>query len=1252
MDVKYQRDTARFDFIGLDLNRPLDSVKQGKLPYAKNIRSYLAGRIEPRDGLTDTGQVVVGQSPVHSCRRLNTINDPTNTMWTRVVGTGTHVAYGQGPYTDLDSGYSGDPLALVPWKPLASPVSFMYIGDRSRMRKVSPTGALHQIGLPAPAAAPPVALTNAPSYKNIDTFDATTGWVAAGAAGAPSLISRTPGGASGSTTTISQILYDSGSTGWACVQLLSMVGVGRGELLNFATNAESAYVQDVFGQSASTTIAAIVYDSGTTGDCAIFLTTPVDEIEVNSLVTNSTVSENIRIKAKLVGPTGQSSYRATTVGTFQAGDTMTAIPSMRIYLVNNHAAAENVSNDAVTSAVTAGTGYLTKTISLDLARIATGVAALPDDYIGLGMLVDNPANLSYVKAQLDVDVSDGGAPFSKNFYYREIRPSDLTPNVQNQQALVTTGATILQRQIIDGVPPTDNSPGPFLPGALPDSATAGYSALSGNAATTNSMPASGTLDITNAPVNATITSRQPSASKLLIDDLTTPAAAPNVQSSQLESGQSQWVDVRFHISDLIRVGTDDSRTLRNVVTIQFVIVCTGTVNVSFDSWWIGGGYGPDNLSTTASSYYYRYRARTLSTNVASNWSPATRLSIDAYRQSVTITPPQYAVPSGTTHVTGDFALDIERFGGENPDWHYVGTIANGATPSFADVYDDITVAGQPVILQNDYQPWPILGVPVSGTTGQVAGTSVKDSGTNFNLSWAPGTRIIINNQPYTIYQVQSTSLLELVQNAGSQTGVVWQINEPTILAQPLPCLWEWDGYWLACGDPVNPGRLYYSNPGAETTNPSNFLDMTSPSEPLMNGLQYNVRSYVFSTENFIQVLQTGDPQNPFRHENIPNGKGMFSRWALTREPSPVIAYLTKDGLYMSMGQSPVSITDADLYDLFPNEGNLGMDINGVSAPQITSGNATGLRLTYYDDYLYFDYPTIGATRSTLVLSFDLGAAVRGEAPGGWLYDIFTPNAQFHYGEEGAGVHSLLIGGVDSHLYRYAGNSDNGAAITMEFTTPSKDQGDPRQNKFYGDLMLDSNTGGVSANITPFFNNNATNGVTTSISTASRNQTIVPILASSGWQTARNISMFMTCQVSTAVRPFFFIWEIRYTFESAPLAALSWNISPSTFGMENYKHFGLCKITHVSTADFTITFTVDGVAQTPITIPNSGGIYKQSIFRVPVMKAKLYQVLINTSDNVTTLRLDPRDTFLEVKNWGVDDAYHELRIFSDYADIQG
>lgn len=1240
-DTKYSRDPSRFDFTGLDLNRPLDSVKAGKLPYAKNIRSFQAGRIEPRDGLTLIGEVVPVQSPVHSCRRLN---DPANATYTRVLGTGTHVAYGQAAFTDLDSGYSGDPLALVPWRPSASPTTFMYIGDRSRMRKVGVTGALHTIGLAAPAVAPDVALTAVPKYSVIDAFDATAPWVAAGTAGAAGLLSRTPGGASGSTTTIAQILYDSGTTGWACVQLTSMVGVGRGEILNFATNPEpapGAVVQDVFSGKAgtTTTILSVIYDSGVAGPCSIALMAPVDPIDVDGLIRNSTLNENIRVRSVLASPDGNFSIRASTVGTFAATNTMQVLPSLRIYLVNTHAAAENVSNDAVTTAVTVGTGTLTKTgLTLDLSTLSTTVPTQRDDYMAIGLRVDHPELLTEIKVQLDVDATVASQDFAHNYYTHSIRPSDLTNAIMNLQPTINVVPTIIQRNILDA-------------------GTSGGASVAGAEAAAGVPNQPGFFAAPNPGLGVPLDTSRTGGGHLLVDDLTTPSDSENVSSQQLESGVSQWVDVRFRIADLIRVGTDDTRTLQNVVAIQILVIATGTVNVAMDSWWIGGGYGPDTLDTTATSYYYRHRARVLSTNVASNWSPGTRSSINAYRQSVTIQPAQYAVPAGTSHVLTDFVLDIERFGGQLADWHYLGTTANVASPSFADIYGDDIVGGQPIIPMNDYQPWPVIGLPVSGVTGSVAGTTVNDAATSFNLAWAPGTKIIINNQPYILYRVISTSRLELVGSAGSQSAVAWQINEPTTLAQPLPCLWEWDGNFFACGDLVNPGRLYYSNAKSETTNPNNYLDMTSPSEPLMNGLEYNTRSYVFSSENFIQILKTGNvqfniPENPgipFRHENIPSGKGMFSRWGMTRESGPVICFLARDGVNLTTGGPPIALTDADLYNLFPNEGNPGVSVNGVLAPDISNAVAAHLRLAYYDEYLYFDYPVIdtaGEQHATLILVFDMGAAVRGEAPGGWIWDIYNPNVRFHYGEEGAGVHSLLVGTSDGNLYQYAGLSDNGTAIATEFTTPSRDQGDPRSQKLYGDIMLDTSTFGATAVCTPFFNNNTLSVGSVAVNTAARSQVAIPL--GSAWQTALNIALNVVVPVSTAARPFFYIWEPRWTFESAPILAFSWEISPSSLGMDGFKSIGLVKVTHVSTSDLSLTFTVDGVP-TVIIIPHSSGVYAQTILRVPVMKGKIFKARI---DSAAEWRLDGRDSFFEVKEWGSDAAYSKMRIYSDFSVVEG
>ena len=134
-----------------------------------------------------------------------------------------------------------------------------------------------------------------------------------------------------------------------------------------------------------------------------------------------------------------------------------------------------------------------------------------------------------------------------------------------------------------------------------------------------------------------------------------------------------------------------------------------------------------------------------------------------------------------------------------------------------------------------------------------------------------------------------------------------------------------------------------------------------------------------------------------------------------------------------------------------------------------------------------------------------------------------------------------------------------------------------------------------------------------------------------------------------MKPFFYIWEPRFTFVSAPLSAYSWEIDPTTFGMAGYKSIGICRVTHVSTEDLALTFTVDGTAQTPIVIPASAGVYVQTLFRVPVMKGKLYKMRLDSEE---TFRLDTRDSFFEVKPWGFSGQYQRLRVWSDFSFVEG
>lgn len=294
-----------------------------------------------------------------------------------------------------------------------------------------------------------------------------------------------------------------------------------------------------------------------------------------------------------------------------------------------------------------------------------------------------------------------------------------------------------------------------------------------------------------------------------------------------------------------------------------------------------------------------------------------------------------------------------------------------------------------------------------------------------------------------------------------------------------------------------------------------------------------------------------------------------------------------------------------------------------------------------------------STQYTLSFHFDLAAFSRGEAPGGWFFDSYTPGVVFHYGEEGEAINSLLVGGIDTttgRLYQYAGNTDNGTAVACYIQTPSKDQGDPRENKLYGDAMVDADGAGVTVTVAARFNNNTVIATGGTVSASGRAIKAIPF--STAWQTYRNVALIFSWSITSSSKPLLYTWEPRWTFESAPISALAWEIAPSTFGMENYKHLGFYRITHISTANIQIVVTVDGVAQTPITIAHSSGIQATTVGRFPVYKGKLLKVRIAEPTQTTEFKLDTRDSYIECKPWGSDGPYQQLRIMSDFAMVEG
>lgn len=127
---------------GLDLNSQLDAIPVGKYSRLSNLFHTDDRALTVRPGLTQ-----FFASSTHSVLRMN---DPVNSTYTRVWGSGQTLCVGQSSLTVVDAGpYSGDPLSLCLHRTKISGDPWTFVGDRVRMRKVRSDGLDLPIGLPA-----------------------------------------------------------------------------------------------------------------------------------------------------------------------------------------------------------------------------------------------------------------------------------------------------------------------------------------------------------------------------------------------------------------------------------------------------------------------------------------------------------------------------------------------------------------------------------------------------------------------------------------------------------------------------------------------------------------------------------------------------------------------------------------------------------------------------------------------------------------------------------------------------------------------------------------------------------------------------------------------------------------------------------------------------------------------------------------------------------------------------------------------
>lgn len=174
----------------------------------------------------------------------------------------------------------------------------------------------------------------------------------------------------------------------------------------------------------------------------------------------------------------------------------------------------------------------------------------------------------------------------------------------------------------------------------------------------------------------------------------------------------------------------------------------------------------------------------------------------------------------------------------------------------------------------------------------------------------------------------------------------------------------------------------------------------------------------------------------------------------------------KDGI---SGSTSGSLTDLDLYNLFPHEGVAGENVTYAGTTYFAPDYARAgtFRLTYCDGFLYADYQDSTGTPRTLTLNLrrPLTSIMVAPPTPAWCVDQYATPVTCHYAiEQQAGSvlttgtrYAILVMGNSAGIVGQQSDltNDLGVPIPCVISTSEFGGGDVRTNDLYGDIFLDS-----------------------------------------------------------------------------------------------------------------------------------------------------------------------------------------------------
>jgi hypothetical protein len=1021
----------RFAFGGVNLRSAPDAIDPGKQACAVNVRATSDNSIHTRPGFV----------PLFSSGASRAITDLRT-----YAGLGTDdrpriIARDEANHLILDDGQvittlnspTGLGVSMIPFRPSASPQSWMYVAGQGDYLKLSVPSANNSVTtFKVGIAEPQAPLDAAPAAPIFQDFTNSSNNGAAWTAG---------GTASGLSSGLR--ISDTASYNFADnvvpTRFSVVVGANKsyqtGELLTFSGNNSSTevVVQDVIPPTVPLTILGVRYDAGNSGSCTIVPSqVPIGEepaglpqlgfLRRGALVTltaSNNSSETVLIRGTASGPNGALSFQTVTGGTYAPGNGITGNPT----IVVDGASSGTITGRQVSFTQASGIGYITQNLS---PNPLTQIALQNDDYLHVSVYISDPTQIAEIQIQFNVDPTD--TTFTQNYYYYSVDESVLLAAGEDQWTEVLFPISALTRV--------------------------------GN----NQTVTMANCKAVRIWINAALGSWEPLSAYVLGQLILDPSGHIQKVTVAGTSGSVEptWNDSGGNTSDAGVTWTDQG---------------TGGVastTIAIGSLWAGGGSQPD-VGDTGAPYQYVAVPRSSLTGAQGNPTPIMRYGVSPRRQSVTVVLPSAAYdPQIDT-------WDVYRYGGSVTSYRYIGsTLASSAT--FTDnMFDDTATAGAQVS-QSNFEPWPSIDQPFQSTGSiVVTGTEVVVTDTTVAwpstiTSWLPGTLIQLGGiGAFTLYTrptlLSATSyLFELVECAGYIPGASsFIVAEPDVARQFAPYMDGPDAYgtFFAVGERLRPGGVYFAASNAPDEAPqTNFRELCAPSEPLLRPFVLQTITLVASTDRWWALYPNFSQAGTYTPIEQPVGRGIISPWGCCKDGQRVY-FWAKDGICATSGGAFESLTDADLYNLFPHEGvqGQGSPLSGLNivrygityyAPDYS--RSAQFRLSYVNKMLFATYLDYGGTRRTLVCDLRTGA---------WSQDIYAAGSisatTFYAPEQQSGTvlssgtlyPAMVMGDTLGNVYEERNYvNDNGVPIPCTVATFEWDGGDRRAQQQFGDGYVD------------------------------------------------------------------------------------------------------------------------------------------------------------------------------------------------------